>query len=62
MNFNLKKSDFYRSFFAVKRATLAPAEQAFLLTSTAEPLHEMLSMKLPAELFPCREKQSKKTD
>ncbi|WP_341485127.1 hypothetical protein VNN41_11125 (plasmid) [Lactococcus garvieae] len=30
---------------AVKRAALAPAEQAVLLTSTAEPLHDMVFLK-----------------
>ncbi|MCE2078409.1 hypothetical protein ACXOJ5_02455 [Streptococcus thermophilus] len=34
--------------------------QAFLLKSTAEPLHEMLSMKLPAELFTGTGKTRKK--
>lgn len=34
-----------RGLFAVKRATLAPAEQAVLLTSMAKPLHEMVFLK-----------------
>lgn len=46
---------------AVKRATLALAEEAVLLTSMAKPLHEMVLMKSPAELFR-RKTRTRKTD